>query len=325
MTDSKNFIIAIILSSLIIFGWQYFYAGPQLDEQRKAQEQTQQQSEAPAQPGVPPQAGVTPQLPGSVTAVQQPREQVVQTSPRVEIDTPSLSGSINLKGAQLDDLHLKRYRGTVDRNSPTITLLSPLGTDQPYLAENVWTAPGHASLKLPNSETLWSVEEGAKLTPQTPVHLSYDNGEGVVFHKTVAVDPNYMFTITQEVENNTPQPLTLFPYSRVVRVGQPKTANFYILHEGLLGVFDGKLNEVDYDDLKEEQNTIKTPSTGGWLGITDKYWAVAVIPGQSIAIEGFFGYEPRGGKDTFQAVSMAQQGVAVPANGRASFEDRIFA
>jgi YidC/Oxa1 family membrane protein insertase len=326
MTDSKNFIIAIILSSLIIFGWQYFYAGPQLDEQRKAQEQTQQQqSEAPAQPGVPAQTGVTPQLPGSVTAVQQPREQVVQTSPRVEIDTPSLSGSINLKGAQLDDLHLKRYRETVDRNSATITLLSPLGTDQPYLAENVWTAPGNASLKLPNSETLWSVEEGAKLTPQTPLHLSYDNGEGVVFHKTVAVDPNYMFTITQEVENNTAQPLTLFPYSRVVRVGQPKTANFYILHEGLLGVFDGKLNEVDYDDLKDEQNTIKTPSTGGWLGITDKYWAVAVIPGQSTAIEGFFGYEPRGGKDTFQAVAMAQQGVAVPANGRASFEDRIFA
>jgi YidC/Oxa1 family membrane protein insertase len=325
MTDNKNFIIAIILSSLIIFGWQYFYAGPQL-EQRKAQEQSQQpESQAPAQPGVTPQAGVTPQLPGSVTAVQQPREQVVQASPRVKIDTPSLSGSINLKGAQLDDLHLKRYHETVDRNSPTITLLSPLGTDQPYLAENVWTAPGNASLKLPNSETLWSVEEGARLTPQTPVHLSYDNGEGVVFHKTVAVDQNYMFTITQEVENNTAQPLTLFPYSRVVRVGQPQTANFYILHEGLLGVFDGKLNEVDYDDLKDEQNTIKTASTGGWLGITDKYWAVAVIPGQSTAIEGFFGYEPRSGKDTFQAVSMAQQGVSVPANGRTSFEDRIFA
>jgi YidC/Oxa1 family membrane protein insertase len=134
-----------------------------------------------------------------------------------------------------------------------------------------------------------------------------------------------MFTITQEIENNTGQPLNLFPYSRVVRVGQPQTANFYILHEGLLGVFDETLQEIDYDDLKEEQNTISVASTGGWLGITDKYWAVALVPGQASAIDGSFRYQASQGKDNFQADYIGKQSVAVPANGRAALEDRIFA
>ena len=276
MTDNKNFIIAIILSSLIIFGWQYFYAAPQLEEQRQTQEQAQQQqSEAPAQPKATQQPGVVPQPPGSAPA-EQPDEQIAAATPRVAIETASLSGSINLQGAQLDDLHLKRYRETVDPASATITLLSPLGTERPYFAENGWTAAGGSEVKLPDARSLWRVAQGSKLTADTPVQLSFDNGQGVIFHKKIAVDENYMFTITQEIENNTGQPLNLFPYSRVVRVGQPQTANFYILHEGLLGVFDETLQEIDYDDLKEDQNTISVASTGGWLGITDKYWAVAL-------------------------------------------------
>jgi YidC/Oxa1 family membrane protein insertase len=325
MTDNKNFIIAIILSSLIIFGWQYFYAAPQLEEQRQTQEQAQQQqSEAPAQPKATQQPGVVPQPPGSGPA-EQPEEPIAATAPRVAIETASLSGSINLQGAQLDDLHLKRYRETVDPTSPTITLLSPLGTEQPYFAENGWTAAGGSNVKLPDAQSLWRVAQGSKLTADTPVQLSFDNGQGVIFHKKIAVDENYMFTITQEVENNTGQPLNLFPYSRVVRVGQPQTANFYILHEGLLGVFDETLQEIDYDDLKEEQNTISVASTGGWLGITDKYWAVALVPGQTSAIDGSFRYQASQGKDSFQADYIGKQSVAVPANGRAAFEDRIFA
>jgi YidC/Oxa1 family membrane protein insertase len=325
MTDNKNFIIAIILSSLIIFGWQYFYAAPQLEEQRQTQEQAQQQqSEAPAQPKATQQPGVVPQPPGSAPAAQ-PDEQIAAATPRVAIETASLSGSINLQGAQLDDLHLKRYRETVDPASPTIALLSPLGTERPYFAENGWTAAGGSEVKLPDAQSLWQVAQGSKLTADTPVQLSFDNGQGVIFHKKIAVDENYMFTITQEVENNTGQPLNLFPYSRVVRVGQPQTANFYILHEGLLGVFDETLQEIDYDDLKEEQNTISVASTGGWLGITDKYWAVALVPGQASAIDGSFRYQASQGKDNFQADYIGKQSVAVPANGRAALEDRIFA
>jgi YidC/Oxa1 family membrane protein insertase len=323
MTDSKNLILAIILSSLIIFAWQYFYAGPQIKEQRETQQEAQQ-SEAPPQPGVTPQPGGVAQAP-STSARVEPREQVIQTSPRVPIDTPSLSGSINLKGAQLDDLKLKRYNETVDRSSPTITLLSPLGSEHPYLAENGWTAAGTANLKVPDSQTLWSLEEGATLTPETPVRLKYDNGQGLVFHKTITVDENYMFTVRQEVENNTQQPATLYPYARVVRVGEPKTAHFYILHEGLLGVLQGKLEEVDYGDLKEDQNTITTPSTGGWLGITDKYWAVALIPGQTTAIDGSFRHQASGEKGNFQADFIGKEGIAAPPGGKASFEGRIFA
>jgi YidC/Oxa1 family membrane protein insertase len=329
MTDNKNFILAIILSSLIIFAWQYFYAAPQIEKQKRVQEQTQQTEQA--QPQAPAQTqgstpGVMPQPPGTPQGAQvQPREQVVQSSARVAIDTPSLSGSINLKGAQLDDLKLKRYHETVDSRSPTITLLSPLGTEKPYFAENGWTAAGGTKVKLPDTQTLWSIDGNAKLTPETPVHLTYDNGGGVIFHKRIAIDDNYMFTIMQEVQNNSGQPLTLYPYSRVVRVGEPVTANFYILHEGLLGVLGNALQEVDYDDLKEEQRSVSYPSTGGWLGITDKYWAVALMPGQSLAIEGSFRNQQEGTKDNFQADYIAKEGVVVPANGRASFEDRIFA
>jgi len=298
MTDNKNFIVAIVLSSLIIFGWQYFYAGPQAERQRRLQEQQQQQTSqqvAPAQPGttgVTPQPGAAPQ-PGTVPQPglaegAQPREQVLQSSPRIPIDTPSLSGSISLKGAQIDDLQLKRYHETVDPSSPTITLLSPMGTEQPYFVESGWTMAGTASGKLPNAQSQWQVAAGAKLTPETPVKLSFDNGEGLVFHKTIGVDDNYMFTVKQEVENKSAQPVTLFPYSRIMRVGQPKTANFYILHEGLLGVLGGALQEVKYKHLMDEEQSKTTPSTGGWLGITDKYWAVALIPGRAEVIDGSF-------------------------------------
>jgi YidC/Oxa1 family membrane protein insertase len=323
MTDNKNFILAIILSSLIIFAWQYFYAAPQIEKQKSVQEQSQQAEQAPA-PTRESTPGVMPQPPGITQGAQaQPREQVVESSARVIIDTPSLSGSINLKGAQFDDLKLKRYHETVEPSSPTITLLSPLGTDKPYYAENGWVAA--QGTKIPDPQTVWTVEGNAKLAPASPVHLTYDNGEGVIFHKRIAVDDHYMFTITQEVENNSAQPITLYPYSRVVRVGEPQTANFYILHEGLLGVLGGALQEVDYGDLKEEQKSVSYPSTGGWLGITDKYWAVALIPGQATAIEGSFRNQQDGTKDNFQADFIAKDGIAVPANGRASFEDRIFA
>jgi YidC/Oxa1 family membrane protein insertase len=328
MTDNKNFILAIILSSLIIFAWQYFYAAPQIDKQKRVQEQTQQTEQgqpAPAQTqGASP--GVVPQAPGSTQGAQaQPRELVVQSSPRVTIDTPSLSGSINLKGAQFDDLNLKRYHQTVDPHSPTITLLSPPGTEKPYYAENGWVAAPGSPVKVPGPQTVWTVEGNATLAPSSPVHLTYDNGEGAIFHKRIAVDDNYMFTITQEVENKGGQALSLFPYSRVVRVGEPQHANFYILHEGLLGVLNGKLSEVKYKHLKEETKKITEPSVGGWLGITDKYWAVALIPAQSIAIEGSFRNQQEGTRDNFQADYIAKDGVLIPAGGRASFEDKIFA
>jgi YidC/Oxa1 family membrane protein insertase len=333
MTDNKNFIVAIVLSSLIIFGWQYFYAGPQAERQRRLQEQQQQTSQqvAPAQPnttGVTPQPGAAPQpgtmpQPGLAEGVQ-PREQVLQSNPRIPIDTPSLSGSISLKGAQIDDLQLKRYHETVDPGSPTITLLSPLGTEQPYFVESGWTTAGTANVKLPNAQTQWRVAEGAKLTTETPVQLSFDNGEGLIFHKTIGIDDNYMFTVKQEVENKSGQPFTLFPYSRVMRVGQPKTANFYILHEGLLGVLGGALQEVKYKNLKEKPRPL-IESTGGWVGITDKYWAVALIPNQQETIEGSFTYDMNVGKDSFQAGFIRKGGVTVPANGRASSEHRVFA
>jgi YidC/Oxa1 family membrane protein insertase len=326
MTDNKNFILAIVLSGLIIFGWQYFYAGPQLEQQRQQLElqqkqQQQQQAQAPApavqQPGVAPQAGAP------AAAAVQPRDVVIGSSPRVTLETPSLKGSINLKGGVLDDLHLTRYRETVNRNSPTITLLSPSGSEHAYFAEHGWTATAGGTVKLPTAETVWTVPEGATLTPSTPVTLAWDNGEGQIFRKTFAVDDNYMFTVTQEIENRGPAPISLFPYGRILRVGQPATSGNYLLHEGLLGVLNEELQEWHYSDVKEDGPTVTFASTGGWVGITDKYWATALVPGQGSAVDGSFRYQQA--SDSYQADYLAKDAVTVPAGGTGRAEDHLFA
>ena len=325
MNDNKNLILAIVLSTLIIIGWQFFYSGPQ---QRQQQPQPQQQAQQQAQPQAqPPAPGVSPQ-PEAVPGGLAPREQVLAQSPRISIDTPAVSGSLNLKGAQLDDLRLKSYRETVRPGSPTIVLLSPFGAKDAFVADTGFSVAPGTTIKLPTSATVWDAPAGAALTPASPVTLTFDNGEGFLFRKTFSVDDKFLFTVTQEVENRSTTPQTLFPYGRVLRVGLPVITNNYLLHEGLLGVFDKTLTEVDYSDLmEEEQNaqTVTKSSTGGWLGMTDKYWAVALIPPQDAKIDGSFHFHNAGGAETFQANFLAKDGLTVPPGGTAAAQDRIFA
>jgi YidC/Oxa1 family membrane protein insertase len=325
MNDNKNLILAIVLSTLIIVGWQFLYTGPQIQQQQQAQQpqQQQQQQQAPTQPLQPPAPGTSP--PGEAAAdTPAPREQVIAKTPRILIDTPAVSGSLNLRGAQLDDLRLKNYHETVNPSSPTIVLLSPFGAKDAFFADTgLSLAPG-TTVKAPTPDTLWTAPAGARLTASTPVTLSYDNGEGFLFRKTFSVDDKFMFTVTQEVVNRSSAPATFFPYARVLRVGLPAVPYNLLLHEGLLGVFDNTLTEVDYDELMEE-GSISKPSTGGWLGITDKYWAVAVIPPQQLRIEGAFHYQNAGGSETFQSNFLAKDGFIVAPEGTARVEDHIFA
>jgi YidC/Oxa1 family membrane protein insertase len=339
--DSKNFIMAIVLSMAIIFAWQYFYAQPMLEKQAEIARQQQAQQ---AQTGQPTGQATTGQastgqaaapaqgagaIPGAATAGAAgalTRDAAIAASPRLPIRTGSLEGSINLKGAQLDDLRLIRYHETVDPKSPTIVLLSPSGTPGAFFAEQGWIpTTTDAGLKLPDQNTVWSAPAGATLSETTPVTLTWDNGAGLVFKRTISVDQNYMFTVRQEVENRSGAPVTLLPYGRVQRQGTPHVQGVYVLFEGLLGVLGGELQEHTYHNMTEAAEPITATSTGGWLGITDKYWAVSLIPDQASEVTGSFRFSKNGTLDIYQTDFLAKAPVTVAPQATGAFEQRVFA
>src|SRR5207249_3113547 len=185
------------------------------------------------------------------------------------------------KGARIDDLSLTKYRETVDPHSPPIVLLAPSGSPAPFYSELGWTAATGTNVKLPGPETLWRQEGSASLTVGRPVTLVYDNGEGLEFRRTVAVDDKYLFTVKDEVINNSATPVTLYPFGLISRHGTPQTLGYYILHEGLIGVFGDKgLQEETYADI-EKKKELSFAATNVWLGMTDKYWAATLLPDTS--------------------------------------------
>ena len=242
-------------------------------------------------------AAAAPQTAAIAAATKQARSVLLKQSPRVSINTPRLHGSIALKGGRIDDLSFANYRKTLDPKSDQIILLSPSSGQSGDFSEFGWVAGGGAT-PVPNGDTLWTANR-TSLTPKSPVTLSWNNGKGLTFKRTIAVDDNYMFTITQRAENGTDSAITLHPYGLVLRRGTPDVTGFYILHEGLLGVFNGVLQEVDYDDL-QEQKIVQNKSTGGWIGITDKYWLTALVPDQKKPNSSRFFYRKEAGVDLYQ-------------------------
>ena len=324
--DNKNFILAIVLSMLIIFGWQYFYAAPL--QKKLATETAQTQSGAPAttagQQQAAPAAGGT--VPGATAAAAPAnRGEVIAATPRVKIETPYVGGSINLQGAQIDDLHLLRYRETVDPKSPTITFLSPNGTPGALFAEQGLVPATGTLAKLPDSKTLWTAPAGAVLTEDTPVTLTWDNGEGLVFSRTIAIGDEYLFTITQTVENKSQTPIALIPYSRIQRQDTPVVSGYWVFFEGMLGWLEGGLQEIHYKDVAEQTEPQKIDSTGGWLGFTDKYWAAAVIPDQKKPVTASFLHTKANGRDLYQTDYLAKDALVVQPGATASHADQFFA
>src|ERR1700682_4617746 len=208
MTDNRNTILAVILSGLVLIGWQYFYNMPQMEKQRAA-ERAQSELVKPAAQGgsappppPPPQAGAAPSPSATAPAVNQPaaaapvsREAAIASAPRIRIDTPRVSGSISLKGARIDDLALVQFRESVDPKSPAIVLFSPSGTAEPYYAEFRWVAASGSTVRIPDQNTLWQQEGSGSLTPNSPVTLKYDNGDGLTFRRTISLDDRYLFPV----------------------------------------------------------------------------------------------------------------------------------
>jgi len=318
MIDNKNLVLTVVLTLAILLGWQYYMEATQPPPQKNTAQTAQTAGQgaggtAPAAPGQAPGAGNVPtpaaggapttatgvpSVPGGVTAPNPgaTREAILAKGGRVKISTPRLHGSISLMGGLVDDLLLADYRETLDPKSPEIVLMMPKGLQKAYYAQFGWVA--NAGVAVPTAETLWTAD-GNTLTPDSPVTLRWQNGQGLTFKRTFGIDKNYMFTVTQEVLNGSGEPVSMHAYGLISRRSTPKTTGFYILHEGLLGVFNETLKEVDYDELQGD-GQVKQTSTGGWIGITDKYWLAALVPDQKTTVNSRFLYSKPDNVDTYQ-------------------------
>ncbi len=334
MTDQKNTILAIALSALVLIAWQYFVGLPQMEKQRQEaqlkaqQQQVQTPAQQSGQPAPAATGGAQPQLSGqgaAPTITQQlTREAALKVSPRVLIDTPRLSGSISLKGGQIDDLALTKYRETVDPTSPPIVLLSPVGSPHPFYAEFGWVGGAGAPVKTPDSNTIWTQQGGSALGVDRPVTLTWDNGAGLEFRRIISIDDKYLLTVENQVTNKGTAAVALYPFGLIRRHGTPETAGYYILHEGLIGMLgDNGLQEFTYKQI-EDKKSASFKATNAWIGITDKYWAATLIPDTKTAVQAQFSFEQNGNDKKYQTDYLGDaQTIAPGASGTTNA--RLFA
>ena len=339
--DTRNLFLAIALSVLVMAAWQYFYAGPLY--QREHQSQMQANNSAPKsepEPGAAPArasaaslAGARASPPGGPAAsASETVSEVLAASSRVTIDTPSIGGSIDLKGGKIDDVILKDYRETIDPKSPNIRLFSPPGAPNAYWAETGFVSS--AGAKTPNLDTVWTADRKT-LTVEQPVTLTWDNGAGLIFKRVVAVDDKYMFTIAELVVELGDAPATVQTFGLILRHGRPNVAGYSVLHEGFVGVITGggasqvaltlPVQEVTYATIEKDGRQARAYNgDGGWLGFTDKYWGSAVIPDQTAPIEARFSASGTVQPVDYQADFLGKEQTVEPG---ASFEatTRVFA
>jgi len=337
METNRNFLITIALSIVILTLWQVFYMNPRIEAQREqaqieAQRQGQQRVDGqPSAPAGTPAA--TPAAPGAnipgqsqdgAQAGSLTRDAALGQTSRIKIDTPSLAGSISLTGARLDDLRLKKYHETVDDNSPSIELLSPAQMADGQFAEIGFTG-NELTGTVPGPATVWTVEGNDILTQSAPVTLSFTNEKGITFKRTISVDDRYMFTVKDAVTNSTTAPISLASYGRVTRFSKPAHASTYVLHEGPIGVIgDEGLVEYKFAAIEKEKEVSPPKSTaGGWIGITDKYWAATLVPAQATPFQARMSYFDDG-RPRYQSDYLSDPTTIAPGQS-ATIENLVFA
>ena len=273
--DTKNVIAAISLSAAVIILYSLFFA-PSPNQQliENNQKKTEKVSDAP-----------NIEQSEKIEAIS--RNEALNESKRFKFENDSIKGSVSLKGSIIDDLTFKKYKIKLNEPNPVI-LLNPKKTNDGYYLETGWVT-NNKNIEMPNSDTLWVISGNSNLAPNNPVTIEWVNKQNITFKKKFSIDNQYLFTIDQSVKNNTENSYSLYPYGQVVRNKSPETQNFFILHEGLVGVFDDQLIEKDYDDIEDKKYSIT--SKRGWLGITDKYWITTLIPSKNQDFRADFEYK----------------------------------
>jgi YidC/Oxa1 family membrane protein insertase len=320
--NTRNTIIFFVCAAIMLLAYQFFVADP-ATKRMQAEEAARkaQASSAASVPGAA-SAGIArpgiPQVPQGMT-----RTAAVAASPRVPIETPALQGSLSLRGARIDDLYLTGYRETLAKDSPPVELFRPEGAPFAFFADLGWTGANVAGL--PNGQTQWTLAQGSVLAPGKPVTLTYDNGQGLRFTRVVAVDENYMFTVSDTVANTGATAITLAPYGSVQRQGVPDTLGKKgVVHEGAVGFFAEKRRLLKYAKWQKEGGGPAHASVGGWLGITDHYWLAALIPGPQEHFEGRYGLTRAAGVDIVDANFVGQPRIIQPGQ-QVSSSTRLFA
>ncbi len=289
MTPDRNTIIAFALAIVVLLGWEYWFAP------KKAAVAPAPVAGAPSATPVATPATV----PANPNAALGTPAEAAAPEQRIKINTAHLHGSLTLTGGRFDDITLAQYRDTLDPKSPEVVLFSPTVAAKPYYAEIGWLSSDQGVV-LPTATTTWTTENpDAQLTDTTPVVLTWDNGQGLTFKRTIKVDRDYLFTVEQSVQNAGEKPVTLFPYSLIARFDNPAEKATYISHEGPIGVFNSASMEKKYADVKKE-GRIAAESAGGWIGMTDKYWLSAIAFDPKLKIAASFNYADAAGRERYQ-------------------------
>ena len=262
--DNKNVFVAIALSMSVLLFWAAFFEQPQPIEKKVSQNQEKKEENS-----------IAPSINESFKIKKISREESINSSKRLKIENSSVIGSMSLKGGLIDDISFKKHKQNL-KNKKNVEFLNPAETENGFYVEAGWTSVGN-KVKVPTKDSLWTSKGNKILSNNQPILLEWNNGEGIIFKRKIELDDKYLFKITQQVQNNTNQSLDLYPYAQITRNKIPDDIqNFYISHEGFIGVFDEELKEDDYDDI--EENKIVREANEGWLGITDKYWMAALVP-----------------------------------------------
>ena len=314
--ETRNLVAAISLSMAVLIGYQLLFVEPKKDIAQK--ENIVKESDDSSNIPIPQNLDN-----GIIASDNTEPKSSNKPVPRISMISKEVSGSISLKGARIDDITLTQYKETLEPESELIKLLLKSNGDSPYFIEFGWSSPD--GIKVPNGKSLWKSSSNI-LSPDKKITLKWNNGENITFYQDISIDDSFMITVNQRVENKSNNSITLYPYGLIRRAGEPKTIDFFVLHEGPLGVFDGTLSEKSYGDLTEAGKkgiNIKPNETGGWIGLTDKYWLTALLPDQNEKYN--FTYRKLNSNGGQYQTDFLGKAVTIPSNSKGEFLSRTFA
>ena len=304
--DNKNVFIAIALSMSVLLFWAAFFETPKPINKNSTQQEQKKNNEN----------IITPNINESPKVNKISRADSIKSSPRIKIENESIVGSMSLEGGLIDDISFKKHKQNLENNL-NVEFFNPAQTENGFYVETGWTSIGN-KIKVPTKKSTWKVNGNKILSNNNPIILEWNNKGGIIFKKKIELDNKYLFKITQEVQNNTNQSIDLYPYAQITRNKIPDDIqNFYISHEGFIGVFDEELKEDNYDDV--EENKIVREANEGWLGITDKYWVTAVVPKQGESFKSTFLY-----RESFKANYILNNPTTIGPSSKNSNDVRLF-